>query len=89
MTVLAPIHQAQLISYLKSLGTRLGLLLNFREVVLRNGIRRVVWSHRTSDRQQQTRNVHEAHEARDGLVVAGCDSPIAFEAVKEDFDSVA
>ena len=39
---LAPIHQAQLLCYLKLSGRKLGLLINFNEVRLRNGIKRVV-----------------------------------------------
>lgn len=42
---LAPIHSAQLISYLKALKQPLGLLLNFRVKRMRDGIKRVVWSH--------------------------------------------
>ncbi len=41
---LAPIHTAQVISYLKATGLRLGLLINFNTPVLRDGIKRVVWS---------------------------------------------
>lgn len=37
----APIHQAQLISYLKATGLRLGLLINFKTQLLKNGIKRV------------------------------------------------
>ena len=37
-----PIHVAQVLSYLKTLSLRVGLLINFREHILRNGIRRVV-----------------------------------------------
>lgn len=37
-----PIHEAQLLSYLKSTGIRLGLLLNFKSPVLKDGIRRIV-----------------------------------------------
>ncbi|MGH9817564.1 MAG: GxxExxY protein, partial [Candidatus Acidiferrales bacterium] len=37
-----PIHQAQLLSYLKLSGKKLGLLMNFNELRLKNGIRRVV-----------------------------------------------
>jgi len=37
-----PIHRAQVLSYLKSTGCRLGLLINFHEALLMNGIRRVV-----------------------------------------------
>ncbi len=39
---LAPIHQAQLLSYLKISGYPVGLLINFNVKVLRDGIRRVV-----------------------------------------------
>lgn len=37
-----PIHKAQLLTYLKLSGVRLGLLLNFTVIHLRNGITRVV-----------------------------------------------
>jgi len=39
---LAAIHQAQVLSYLKISGKRLGILINFNEVHLRHGIKRVV-----------------------------------------------
>ena len=39
---LAPIHHAQLLSYLKLSGCKLGLLMNFNVTALKNGIRRVV-----------------------------------------------
>jgi GxxExxY protein len=39
---LGPIHQAQVLSYLKLSDCRVGLLLNFNVTVLKNGIRRVV-----------------------------------------------
>jgi GxxExxY protein len=39
---LAPIHQAQLLSYLKAMGLRLGLIINFKVLVLKDGIKRVV-----------------------------------------------
>ena len=39
---LAPIHHAQWLSYLKLSGKKLGLLINFNEVHLRHGIKRVV-----------------------------------------------
>lgn len=37
---LLPIHEAQLLTYLKLTGKRLGLLINFNVSVLKNGIRR-------------------------------------------------
>ena len=39
---LLAIHQAQLLSYLKHSNKRLGLLINFNTVLLKNGIRRIV-----------------------------------------------
>ncbi|MCB9170535.1 MAG: GxxExxY protein [Flavobacteriales bacterium] len=39
---LHPIHTAQLLTYLKLTGNRLGLLVNFNEKLVRNGIRRLV-----------------------------------------------
>lgn len=40
--VLAPIHHAQVISYLKATGKTLGLLINFNVPILKQGIKRVV-----------------------------------------------
>jgi GxxExxY protein len=37
-----PIHQAQLLSYLKLSGKKVGLLINFNVLHLRDGIKRVV-----------------------------------------------
>lgn len=39
---LVPIHQAQLLSYLRLSGCNVGLLINFNVKVLKDGIRRVV-----------------------------------------------
>ncbi len=39
---LAPIHEAQLLSYLKLSGCRIGLLMNFNVRVLKDGIRRMI-----------------------------------------------
>jgi GxxExxY protein len=38
---LLPVHKAQLMTYLKLTGARLGLLINFNEALLKDGIRRV------------------------------------------------
>ena len=39
---LEPIHEAQLLSYLKLSGCKVGLLINFNVKVLKNGVRRLV-----------------------------------------------
>ncbi|NOU35693.1 MAG: GxxExxY protein [Kiritimatiellaceae bacterium] len=39
---LAPIHEAQLITYMKLTGCRVGLLINFNVLKLKDGIRRIV-----------------------------------------------
>lgn len=36
------VHRAQVISYLKTMDLRLGLIINFHTPLLRNGIRRVI-----------------------------------------------
>ena len=40
--VLGPVHEAQLLSYLKLSGCKVGLLINFNVKVLKQGIRRMV-----------------------------------------------
>lgn len=40
--IILPIHEAQLLSYLKLSKNRIGLLLNFNVVHFRNGIKRMV-----------------------------------------------
>jgi GxxExxY protein len=39
---LSPVHEAQLLSYLRLGGYRLGLLINFHELHLKHGIKRMV-----------------------------------------------
>jgi GxxExxY protein len=41
-TRIEPIHEAQLLTYLKLSGFRLGLLINFNVPVLKNGIKRIL-----------------------------------------------
>lgn len=41
---ISPVHLAQVMSYLKATGLRLGLLINFNVPVLKDGIKRVVLS---------------------------------------------
>jgi len=39
---LAPVHEAQLISYLRSTDMRMGLLINFNQTLLKHGVKRIV-----------------------------------------------
>lgn len=39
---LAPIHEAQLLTYMKLKGIRLGYLINFNSVLIKDGIRRMI-----------------------------------------------
>ena len=39
--VLAPIHEAQMLTYLRLTGCRVGLLINFNVPMLKDGIQRV------------------------------------------------
>jgi GxxExxY protein len=55
---ISPIHQAQIISYLKLRGKSLGLLINFNVVHLKDGIRRFV--NGSSWKESQTFN-HEGY----------------------------
>lgn len=48
---LLPIHQAQSMSYLKATGCHVGLLINFHERLLKDGVRRVVLT--TAKERQQ------------------------------------
>ena len=43
---LIPVHKAQLISYLKATEKQIGLLINFNVSLLKDGIKRVVYSKR-------------------------------------------
>lgn len=40
--ILAPVHSKQLLTYMKLLDYRLGLLLNFGSPILKDGIKRIV-----------------------------------------------
>jgi GxxExxY protein len=42
VTALAPVHDAQLLTYLRLGGWRAGLLINFNVVVLKQGIHRKI-----------------------------------------------
>lgn len=40
--ILSPVHPKQLLKYLKITGLKLGLLINFNEALIKNGITRIV-----------------------------------------------
>jgi len=40
--IIAPVHPKQLLTYLKITGLKLGLLINFNEKLIKNGITRIV-----------------------------------------------
>ncbi len=40
---LLPIYEAQVLTYLRLTGLRIGLLINFNVVALRRGIKRLIW----------------------------------------------
>ncbi|MGV3720821.1 MAG: GxxExxY protein [Actinomycetota bacterium] len=40
--MLAPIHEAQVISYLRATGLKLGLLINFNVELLKYGVKRII-----------------------------------------------
>lgn len=42
VSALAPVHTAQVISYLKSTGHQLGVLINFNVVLLKDGFKRII-----------------------------------------------
>ena len=44
VNTLLPIHHAQVISYLKATGVTLGLLINFNSRVLRDNIKRIIFT---------------------------------------------
>ena len=39
---IAPVHQKQVLTYLRLTGIKLGLLVNFNEALIKNGIQRIV-----------------------------------------------
>ena len=58
---LAPVHDAQLITYLRLGGWRLGLLINFNVAVLENGIRRRILGYETEQRAVVPVETHHDH----------------------------
>ncbi len=51
---LEPIHKVQLLSYLKLSGLKVGLLINFNVMILKNGVTRVVNNFPDSQRSLRT-----------------------------------
>ncbi len=39
---IAPVHQKQLLTYLRLTGLKLGILVNFNEALIKDGIQRIV-----------------------------------------------
>ena len=56
---LAPIHEAQLLTYLRIGGWRLGLLINFNVAVLKSGIRRRVLGYECDQIQAPEKGKHD------------------------------
>lgn len=48
-----PVDEAQLLSHLRLLGLKVGLLINFHVVLLRDGIRRMVEDYRDEDETEE------------------------------------
>ena len=82
-------HSAQVISYLKAGSFHLGLLLNFRDAVMRRGVKRVIWSPLELEGEHRADHVQERQVAYRGLVIAGRDASEAFEGMEEDLDAIA
>jgi len=55
--VIHPVHQAQLLSYMRLSGIGLGLLINFNVLHLRDGIKRIVMGTNGSDRSSMYSSV--------------------------------
>ncbi len=56
---LLPVHDAQLLTYLKLSGYQLGLLMNFNVPVLKDGLKRIVNNYRPSSAPRHLGGPHE------------------------------
>ena len=54
MEKILPIHKAQLLSYMKLLNIPLGLLINFHEMKLTDGVHRLICPEQTDEKQDST-----------------------------------
>jgi GxxExxY protein len=41
--MIIPLHESQMLTYLRLTGCRVGLLMNFNSIMLKDGLRRFVW----------------------------------------------
>ena len=60
--MLTPVHEAQLLSYLKLSGRKVGLLINFNVKILKTGIRRLVNNYPDSLRSLRSRRLENLKE---------------------------
>jgi len=68
VTQVLPIHKAQLLSYMKLLDIPIGLLINFHEVKLVNGVHRLILPGANYSGADEIGNVEqEATEEKDGF----------------------
>ncbi len=70
---LAPVHAKQLLTYLRLLDLRLGLLINFGAATFKEGIKRIVNDHRDLAASREPRQCgltrrREEREGRQGLI---------------------
>lgn len=64
IAVIAPIHQAVMLTYLRLSGCRIGLLINFHSAVLKDGVRRFVWNYGSDETESKRRDAEVAEECR-------------------------
>ena len=55
---LQSVHRAQVMAYLKAMDLKLGLLMNFNEALLKDGLKRVIWSRKSNNRDHPKNSAH-------------------------------
>jgi GxxExxY protein len=50
---IAPVHDAVMLTYLRLSGCKIGLLINFYNPVLKDGIKRYVWKYTPADAKKE------------------------------------
>jgi GxxExxY protein len=83
---LLPIHSAQLLTYLKLSGKKLGLLINFNEPVLKEGLKRLV--NRFRDAEEVHRRDAEAQRTKPIPSAPSALSGFDFESFKNSLKSL-